>query len=303
MAETPYAHLHVHTEYSMLDGAARLKELFKEVAAQGMTHVAMTDHGNMFGAAEFHRQAKEAGITPVIGIEAYVAPEHRRQQEPRPVGPAAPEDQTTSPPPAPTCTRRSGPGTTRACTTSSSSPRRSFAEGWLTKYARMDKEIIAEHAAGLMATTGCPLRRRADPAAARPVGGGAPGRRRVPGHLRQGELLPRADGPRPRHRAPGPRRACSRSAGSSASRRWSPTTPTTARSPTPRRTSCCCASRPARPWPTRTGSSSTAPATTSSRPPRCTRSAPTTSGERAAATPSCSSPTGSTRSACSSSST
>ena len=77
MADTPYAHLHVHTEYSMLDGAARLKDMFKEVKANGMTHVAMTDHGNMYGAAEFHRQAKDAGITPVIGIEAYVAPEHR----------------------------------------------------------------------------------------------------------------------------------------------------------------------------------------------------------------------------------
>ena len=68
MAESgaPFAHLHVHTEYSMLDGAARLKDLFAEVKSQGMTHVAMTDHGNMYGAAEFHRQAKDAGITPVI---------------------------------------------------------------------------------------------------------------------------------------------------------------------------------------------------------------------------------------------
>src|SRR5580704_2739920 len=73
----PFAHLHVHTEYSMLDGAARLKDLFAEVKSQGMTHVAMTDHGNVYGAAEFHRQAKDAGITPVIGIEAYVAPEAR----------------------------------------------------------------------------------------------------------------------------------------------------------------------------------------------------------------------------------
>ena len=72
-----FVHLHVHTEYSMLDGAARLKDLFAEVKSQGMTHVAMTDHGNMYGAAEFHRQAKDAGITPVIGIEAYVAPEAR----------------------------------------------------------------------------------------------------------------------------------------------------------------------------------------------------------------------------------
>ncbi|HYB46234.1 MAG TPA: PHP domain-containing protein, partial [Streptosporangiaceae bacterium] len=61
----------------MLDGAARLKDLFAEVKELSMTHVAMTDHGNMFGAAEFHRQAKDAGITPVIGIEAYVAPEAR----------------------------------------------------------------------------------------------------------------------------------------------------------------------------------------------------------------------------------
>ena len=70
MADTPYAHLHVHTEYSMLDGAARLKELFKEVKANGMTHVAMTDHGNMYGAAEFHRQAKDAGITPEVAAKA-----------------------------------------------------------------------------------------------------------------------------------------------------------------------------------------------------------------------------------------
>ena len=61
MAESgvPFAHLHVHTEYSMLDGAARLKDLFAEVKNQGMTHVAMTDHGNMYGAAEFHRQARD----------------------------------------------------------------------------------------------------------------------------------------------------------------------------------------------------------------------------------------------------
>ena len=68
----PFAHLHVHTEYSMLDGAARLKDLMAEVQSQGMTHVAMTDHGNMFAAAEFHRQAKEAGVT-VTGDPALLA--------------------------------------------------------------------------------------------------------------------------------------------------------------------------------------------------------------------------------------
>ena len=66
----PFAHLHVHTEYSMLDGAARLKDLVAEVKRQGMTHVAMTDHGNLFGAAEFHRHAKDAGVTPVISLSS-----------------------------------------------------------------------------------------------------------------------------------------------------------------------------------------------------------------------------------------
>ncbi len=72
-----FAHLHVHTEYSMLDGAAKLKPLFKEAGRLGMPAVAMTDHGNMFGAYEFFQQSKGTGVTPIIGIEAYVAPESR----------------------------------------------------------------------------------------------------------------------------------------------------------------------------------------------------------------------------------
>ena len=72
-----FAHLHVHTEYSMLDGAAKLKPLFKEAARLEMPAVAMTDHGNMFGAYEFYQQSKGTGVTPIIGIEAYVAPESR----------------------------------------------------------------------------------------------------------------------------------------------------------------------------------------------------------------------------------
>ena len=117
----PFAHLHVHTEYSMLDGAARLKDLFAEVKSQGMTHVAMTDHGNMFAAAEFHRHAKDAGVTPVIGIEAYVAPESRSNLN-RVLWGQPHQKKDDVPPPGPTCTRPSGPGTSRACTTCSSSP-------------------------------------------------------------------------------------------------------------------------------------------------------------------------------------
>src|SRR3984885_9468176 len=155
MTDTPYAHLHVHTEYSMLDGAARLKEMFKEVKANGMTHVAMTDHGNMYGAAEFHRQAKDAGITPVIGIEAYVAPEHRGNKNRILWGQPHQKRDDVSASGAylhKTIWARNNEGLHNLFKLTS----RSFAEGWLVKYARFDKEIIAEHAAGLMGSTGCP---------------------------------------------------------------------------------------------------------------------------------------------------
>ena len=72
-----FVHLHVHTEYSMLDGAARLKHLFAETARIGMPALAMTDHGNLFGAYDFYKQATAAGVKPIIGIEAYVAPGSR----------------------------------------------------------------------------------------------------------------------------------------------------------------------------------------------------------------------------------
>src|SRR3984885_10415804 len=154
MADTPYAHLHVHTEYSMLDGAARLKELFKEVARHQMTHVAMTDHGNLFGAAEFHRQAKDAGVTPVIGIEAYVAPESRRNTSRILWGqPHQKRDDVSASGSYlhKTIWDRNNEGLHNLF----NPPPRSSPEGWLVKYARFDKEIIAAHASGLMASTGC----------------------------------------------------------------------------------------------------------------------------------------------------
>jgi DNA polymerase-3 subunit alpha len=139
----------------MLDGAARLKDMFKEVNANGMTHVAMTDHGNMYGAAEFYRQAKDNGITPVIGIEAYVAPEHRGNKNRVLWGQPHQKSDDVSASGAylhKTIWARNNEGLHNLFKLTS----RSFAEGWLVKYARFDKEIIAEHAAGLMASTGCP---------------------------------------------------------------------------------------------------------------------------------------------------
>ena len=71
--KTPqFTHLHLHTEYSLLDGANKIKALAKKVKEQGMTSVAMTDHGNMFGTIDFYNTMKKEGIKPIIGMEAYV---------------------------------------------------------------------------------------------------------------------------------------------------------------------------------------------------------------------------------------
>ena len=73
----PFVHLHVHTEYSLLDGACRIDRLMERVKENGQTAVAMTDHGVMYGAIQFYQAALEAGIHPVIGCEIYVAPRSR----------------------------------------------------------------------------------------------------------------------------------------------------------------------------------------------------------------------------------
>lgn len=72
MSVQPFTHLHLHTEYSLLDGANKLTNLVSRVKELGMTSVAMTDHGNMFGAIDFYKQMKEAGLKPIIGMEGYI---------------------------------------------------------------------------------------------------------------------------------------------------------------------------------------------------------------------------------------
>jgi DNA polymerase-3 subunit alpha len=74
MARDSFVHLHLHTEYSLLDGSIRMKELMKKAAEFKMPAVAITDHGNLFGAIEFFQEAQRAGVKPIIGCEAYVAP-------------------------------------------------------------------------------------------------------------------------------------------------------------------------------------------------------------------------------------
>lgn len=77
-----FAHLHVHTEYSLLDGSNKIKECVARVKELGMNSVAITDHGVMYGVIDFYRAAKAAGIHPVLGSEVYVAPGSRFSKEP-----------------------------------------------------------------------------------------------------------------------------------------------------------------------------------------------------------------------------
>ena len=76
-ATVPFVHLHVHSEYSLLDGAGRIGDLVRRAGDAGMSAVALTDHGNMYGAVEFYKQAKKCGIKPIIGCEVYIAPRSR----------------------------------------------------------------------------------------------------------------------------------------------------------------------------------------------------------------------------------
>jgi DNA polymerase-3 subunit alpha len=79
----PFVHCHLHTEFSLLDGASRIEPFMRAAAAQGMPAVAITDHGTMYGAIEFYLQAREHGVTPIIGVEAYVAPRAHTDRDPR----------------------------------------------------------------------------------------------------------------------------------------------------------------------------------------------------------------------------
>jgi DNA polymerase-3 subunit alpha len=160
-----FVHLHNHTEYSMLDGAQRLKPMFAEVARQGMPAIAMSDHGNMFGAYEFQQVAKGFdAVKPIIGIEAYVAPSSRRYRKQEFWGPggqrAMADDGEGS-------KDVSGGGRFTHMTMWATgveglrnlfylSTEASYTGQFPSGKPRMDMELISEHAAGIIATTGCP---------------------------------------------------------------------------------------------------------------------------------------------------
>ncbi|HEU5356236.1 MAG TPA: DNA polymerase III subunit alpha, partial [Actinocrinis sp.] len=150
-----FVHLHVHTEYSMLDGAARLKDMFKRAVELEMPAVAMTDHGNLHGAHDFFKQANAAGVKPIMGIEAYVAPEARYTAKPVLWGqPSQKSDDVSASGSYTHMTIWAANARGLANLTKLSS--RSYTEGFYRKWPRMDRELLEEHHEGLMATTGCP---------------------------------------------------------------------------------------------------------------------------------------------------
>ncbi len=152
-----FVHLHVHSEFSMLDGAARVPDLFAGCAEMGMPAIAVTDHGNLFGAYEFYRASTSTGVKPIIGIEAYLTPKTHRSERKRVRWGEA--HQATSGDDV------SGGGAfTHLTMWAENTPgmhnlfrlgSRASLEGYYFK-PRMDRELLAEHASGLIATTGCP---------------------------------------------------------------------------------------------------------------------------------------------------
>jgi DNA polymerase-3 subunit alpha len=149
-----FVHLHVHTEFSILDGAARIADMMAEARRLGMPAVAITDHGNLHGVYEFYKAATGNGLTPVLGIEAYLAPETRFHKAPVRWGRPEQKDDDVS----------AGGRYTHATMWAVNNDglhnlfalaSRASMEGQYGK-PRMDAELIAQYATGIVATTGCP---------------------------------------------------------------------------------------------------------------------------------------------------
>ena len=155
-----FVHLHVHTEYSMLDGAARVKDLFAKAAEFGMPALAMTDHGNVFGAYEFWKAGKAAGVKPIIGMEGYYVPIGSRfDRQPFDFGADVGQDvgdegtvkgkvnYTHM-----TLLAETDEGLANLFRLSSLAS----LEGQYRKYPRFDRDLLQRYGKGLITTTGCP---------------------------------------------------------------------------------------------------------------------------------------------------
>src|SRR5215510_16011132 len=137
-----FVHLHLHTQFSLLDGANQIDPLVQQIKSFRQPAVAMTDHGNMFGAIEFYRKAKELGVKPIIGCEAYMAPGSRLNKDSSQL---AHNDYYHL-----ILLARNLTGYQNLIKLVS----KAYFEGFYYK-PRMDKDIINEHHEGLIALSGC----------------------------------------------------------------------------------------------------------------------------------------------------
>jgi DNA polymerase-3 subunit alpha len=148
-----FTHLHVHTEFSMLDGAARLDELVAKAVSDGMPALGMTDHGNMYGTLDFYKECNKQGIKPIIGTEAYMAHDHRSE---RPTRRGRVDDSGGDTEGGKklyyhlTLLAENQTGYKNLIQLSSLA----FMEGYYYK-PRMDWELLEKYSDGLIATTGC----------------------------------------------------------------------------------------------------------------------------------------------------
>ncbi|MBD7950234.1 MULTISPECIES: DNA polymerase III subunit alpha [Oerskovia] len=151
-----FVHLHVHTEYSMLDGAARLGDLFEETARLGQKAIATTDHGYIFGAFDFWSKATQAGIKPIIGVEAYVTPGTSRFDQTRVrFGEKGQESDDVSARGAYThltMWARNNEGLHNLFRASSLAS----LDGQMGKWPRMDRDLLERYGKGMIASSGCP---------------------------------------------------------------------------------------------------------------------------------------------------
>ncbi|RME23628.1 MAG: DNA polymerase III subunit alpha, partial [Deltaproteobacteria bacterium] len=135
---TAFTHLHLHTQYSLLDGAIRLQDLFPRLQEMGMNAVAITDHGNMFGAIDFYTRARKAGIKPIIGCEVYVA------------GPKGMYDRTSRTNYHLVLLARDEVGFRNLCRLVS----KAYLDGFYY-HPRIDKQLLGEHSEGLIGLSAC----------------------------------------------------------------------------------------------------------------------------------------------------
>ena len=146
MQHSDFVHLHNHSDYSLLDGASPIRGMVARAAEFGMPALALTDHGNLFGAVEFYEEARKAGVKPILGMEAYVARGKRH----------GPHSATTASPPGPARPGRGGLPQPDAALVASA-----FLEGFYYK-PRIDHELLAGTPAGSSALSACPQGRGGD---------------------------------------------------------------------------------------------------------------------------------------------